>query len=122
MIESSHLINKRDQINAIFSAYGDLCIRLANKKSSDLNAPDVDILLNLDQSTDEQVIVCVHTLARFDRKPFGDGPIRAQDSFDLTMDLMAKLQQLLGCKVNVVDARGLKTYYPVTHSAMPFST
>ena len=118
MIKPSFLIDKHIEIESIFSAYGSLCIRLEGQEYKSEAVPDVEILLNLAPPRDEKFIVCINTLAGFDRKPFGEGPIRAQDSFDMTMDLMMKLKSLLGCKVNVVHIKGLKNFYPVTYSAM----
>jgi predicted nucleotidyltransferase len=109
------------KIAEIFSDYGDLQVRImdpTNLCHSDRNS-DVDILINLDQNRDEDVVVCIHELSKFIRKPFGSGgPVRAQDSFDLSMDLISRLKSLLNCSVNVVDDRSLKTYYPLTYSTI----
>ena len=81
--------------------------------------PDVDILINLDETRNDQIVVCIHKPARFTRKPFGDGgPVRPTECLDASMDLISKLNDLFRCSVNVLDERGLESFYPLTYLSM----
>jgi predicted nucleotidyltransferase len=111
---------KRQEIISIFAEYGDIRVRFpGSAEASDLGgSPDVDILVNLDKSRDQSFIICIRKLSSFVRKPFGQGAVRAEDSHDVCMDLISKLTIVLGCKVNVVDERALRNFYPITFSSI----
>ncbi len=110
------LVDNVIEIRKIFADYGDLDVRIFGSSEELSLDSDVDVLINLDSSPTDGCIVCIRKPSRFVRKPFGDGPVRAEECSDVSMDLVLKLRSLLGCAVEVVDERGLKNFYPNTYS------
>jgi hypothetical protein len=114
MVHLQLLLDKRKEINEIFAAYGDFAIKILGSADPAYATrdPDVEILANLDGTRDDDIIVYATKTSQIFTL------IRAIERHDFCMDVILKLRALLGCKVNVVDERGLETYYPVTYSRM----
>ena len=112
MFQPRLLLEKRKEINEIFAVYGDFAVRIlgsADPADSD-REPDVEILLNLDETRDDDILVYASKTSKISVN------IRAVERHDFCMDVMFKLKALLDCSVNFVDDRSLKNNYPATYS------
>lgn len=115
---SNRILEKRPEIENIFAEYGVVNLSLSASDETG-KAPDVYILENKDIDRDNScVIVAIVRFSAFVKSPYCNEPMRAEDSFEVGMDLVAKLKSLLGGSINVVDGRRLGHSYPKTYSQL----
>ncbi len=115
---SNRILEKRPEIENIFAEYGVTNLSLSASDETG-NIADVCIFENKDIDRDNCcVIVAIVRYSAFVKSPYCDRPMRAQDSFDVGMDLVIKLRSLLNCSINVVDRGRLEHSYPKTYSQL----
>lgn len=107
------LVERRSEISRIFSAYGDMKIRIAGSGESEIDDPDIEIFVNqdLDQDVCCDVIVLVRRGRALTRHPFGPEPVHPHDSLGIGMELVAQLSILFDSSANITT--GL-TRYPLS--------
>jgi hypothetical protein len=112
MFNPEVLSNKRREINEIFAAHGDFTVSILGSTEPDLisQAPDVEIVLNMDEIQDDDIVVFITKNSQVIQN------IPPHERHDFCMHVFIQLKLLLGCKVNVVDERGLQSSYPATYS------
>lgn len=115
---SNRILEKRPEIENIFTEYGVVNLSLSASDETG-NIPDVYIIENKDiDRHDCRVIVAIVRYSAFIKSPYCNEPMRAEDSFEVGMDLVTKLRSLLGCSIDVVDGRRIRDSYPKTFSQL----
>ncbi len=120
MLNPDQVKKQRNEINEIFGRHANFVVRIfgADDPSTDSGRePDLDILLNLDKGVkenegNEDLVVCLLKSSQTIKQ------IHPDHRHGMVMEQLMLLTSLLNCSVNIVDERGLQSFYPITYSKL----